>query len=63
MGKGKAKENKEKVKEESLEHCHQLGALHKDLGRQRLAQLGVLPNGAGPKAPTSRASVPILLLK
>ena len=61
--KRKGNGEKDKVKEESLEHYHQFEALDKDLGRQRLAQLGVRPNGAGPKAQTSRASVPFLSLK
>ena len=52
-----------KAKEDNHEHYHQFGALDRDLGRQRLAQLGVLPSGAGPKAQMSRASVPFLSLK
>ena len=51
------------AKEESHEHYHHVGALDRDIGRQRLAQLGVLPSGAGPKAQMSRASVPFLSLK
>ena len=55
MGEQKPRtDSRVRVKEESRERYHQFGALGKDPGRQRLAQLGVLPSGAGPKAQMSR---------
>ena len=64
IGKNGARQKKrKKAKEDLQELYHQFGAPVIALGRQRLAQYGVLPSGAGPKAPMSRASVLFLSLK
>jgi hypothetical protein len=63
MGKGAQQEERQGKKQDKTEHCLQCGIPVLALGRQRLALLGVLPSGAGPKAQMSRASVPFLSLK
>ena len=52
-----------RVKEEGQKHSDQSGGPDRDPGKQRLAQLGVLPSGAGPQAQMSRVSVPCLSMK
>jgi hypothetical protein len=62
----KPERNKRKQKGQKYylqELYHQYGAPVLAPGRQRLALLGVRPNGAGPKAQMSRVSVPFLSLK
>ena len=48
------------VKEDHPEPYHKFGAPVMAPGRRRLAEHGVLPNVAGPKAQMSRASMPFL---
>ena len=63
MGKWNATGENEKAREDPQELYHQYGIPVLLIGRQRLAQRGVLPSGVGPKAQMSRASVPFLSLK
>ena len=56
-------ERQMKKKQDNIEHCFQCGIPVLALGRQRLALLGALPSGAGPKAQMSRVSVLRLSLK
>jgi len=56
-GKRSATGRKAKEEPDKTEHCLLCGIPVLALSRQRLALLGALPSGAGPKAQMSRASV------
>ena len=65
MGKTTRSATGRKAKEQqyNTEHCLLCGHPVLALGRQRLAPLGALLSGAGPKAQMSRVSVILLSLK